>query len=195
LEWSVAERPIDGERVSGDMHVVVPTRNGILVGVVDGLGHGEQAEIAARTAVDTLRRDADVPITELTRLCHEESRRTRGVALSLASFHIDDDTMCWLGVGNVAGILFRANQTDTQEGLLLRGGVVGYHLPSLHARTLALRPGDTLVLATDGIHGDFSRDTPLGRSVGDAANDLLIRYGKTTDDALVLVARYAGAVP
>ena len=48
--------------------------------------------------------------------------------------------MTWLGVGNVDGFLLRAdNQTKpAHESLFLRGGVVGYQLPSLRPSTLLL---------------------------------------------------------
>jgi serine phosphatase RsbU (regulator of sigma subunit) len=194
LEWSVAQRPIEGERQSGDLHTVVPTTTGMLVGVVDGLGHGKQAAIAARAAIETLELRADLPLAALIQYCHEELHHTRGAALSLASFHTDDNSMSWLGVGNVAGILFRAHETGAtaREALLTRGGVVGYRLPPPYVKTLTLRPGDTLIFATDGIHSDFSRERPADDSPKGAADDILARYGKMTDDALVLVARYAG---
>jgi negative regulator of sigma-B (phosphoserine phosphatase) len=49
-----------------------------------------------------------------------------------------------------------------------------------------------LVFATDGVRSDFSTYSPLGRDVQDTADAMLARYGKQTDDALVLVARYLG---
>lgn len=196
LEWSVAGRPLKGETLSGDAHVVATTACGTLVAVIDGLGHGEQACIAARAAADAAERYADAPLTEIVRHCHEEIRTTRGAVLSLALFRTDDDTMTWLGVGNVAGMLFRANKagsgTYQDEGLFLQGGVVGYRLPALCMRTLAIRPNDTLIFATDGIAGDFSDQRPIGRSPKCVADEILARYGKAADDAMVLVARYAG---
>ena len=41
IEWSVASRALPGQSVSGDLHVVVPTADGALIGVIDGLGHGD----------------------------------------------------------------------------------------------------------------------------------------------------------
>jgi negative regulator of sigma-B (phosphoserine phosphatase) len=197
LEWAVAGRPIHGERLSGDTHVVATTPNGMLVAVIDGLGHGTQARIAARAAADAAIRYADAPLTEIVRHCHEEIRTTRGAVLSLAFFRPEDDTMTWLGVGNVTGMLFRENKagvrSDRYEGLFAQGGVVGYRLPPLCIRTLAIRANDTLIFATDGIADGFSIERPIARSPKRVADEILARYGKTTDDALVLVARYAGS--
>jgi negative regulator of sigma-B (phosphoserine phosphatase) len=196
LEWSVAGCPIKGEALSGDVHVVATTADGTLVAVIDGLGHGAQACAAAHAAADSAERYADAPLTEIVRRCHEEIRTTRGAVISLAFFRTNDDTMTWLGVGNVSGMLFRADKagsgTDRYDGLFLQGGVVGYRLPALCSRTLPIRPNDMLIFATDGIAGDFSDQWPIGRSPKCVADEILARYGKTTDDAMVLVARYAG---
>src|ERR1700694_2593580 len=107
VEWGVASLPIARETESGDAHVLVPTSNGYLAGVVDGLGHGPEAAIAARAVAETLRSHANDAVAHLMLRCHQESRRTRGAVLSLASVSINDNTMTWLGVGNVEGNLFR----------------------------------------------------------------------------------------
>ena len=70
--------------------------------------------------------------------------------------------MTWLGVGNVQGVLMRADaqKGSVQEVLLLRGGVVGSQLPALQAAVLPIAKGDTLVFATDGVRGEFVKVFP-----------------------------------
>jgi negative regulator of sigma-B (phosphoserine phosphatase) len=193
-EWGVAGRAIAGETVSGDAHVLAAFSNGFLAAVVDGLGHGPQAMAAAIRATAALRKHPGGPVEELMRRCHEELRRMRGAVLSLASFSTDNTMMTWLGVGNVEGVLFRAVATakGKRESLLLRGGVVGYQLPPLRAATLPVFFGDTLVLATDGISSGFRERSPLGLHPQDYADEILSRWGKHSDDALVLAVRYLG---
>jgi hypothetical protein len=58
-----------------------------------------------------------------------------------------------------------------------------------------LSPGDTLVMATDGVRSGFAADLPLHGSPQALADEILARDGKRTDDALVLVARYLGWEP
>jgi hypothetical protein len=79
-----------------------------------------------------------------------------------------------------------------EEALLLRSGVGGAQLPSLRAEVLRLFRGDALLLATDGISGGFSSKVARTLPPQEAANSILAQHGKTTDDALVLVARYLG---
>jgi hypothetical protein len=92
--------------------------------------------------------------------------------------------------------LFRANAAvdPRREALILRGGVVGYELPPLRASVLPIAPGDVVIFATDGIDTYFAKDSPFGRRPEEVANDILARHAKETDDALVLVARYIGAL-
>ena len=102
--------------------------------------------------------------------------------------------MTWLGVGNIEGRLLRADPQaqPLRESLILRGGVVGRHLPTAYASLVAVAPGDILIFATDGIRSDFSEGLTGSEVPQRTADRILAQYGKHTDDALVLVARYVG---
>jgi len=54
----VASRPLPGEVVCGDRHLIKPTTDGVLAAVVDGLGHGDEATAAAKTAIAVLESHA-----------------------------------------------------------------------------------------------------------------------------------------
>lgn len=168
--------------------------NGFLIAALDGLGHGEEAAAAATTASRILAKRAVDPVIALVRRCHLELRETRGVVMSLASFNISHGLMTWLGVGNVNGVLLRAGFgfASVEESLLLRAGVIGAQLPPLQATVLPVSIGDTVVFTTDGVQNNFERALAHQQDVQKAAEDILARHNKTTDDALVLVARYWG---
>ena len=51
IEWSVAGQPLPDEDESGDGWVVAETVGATLFGVIDGLGHGHWAAVAAGQAV------------------------------------------------------------------------------------------------------------------------------------------------
>lgn len=195
LTWGVATRALQGQSESGDRHLVYPYAHGVLVAVVDGLGHGEDAAAAAERAVETLREHAHEPVVSLLQRCHTALEGTRGCVVSLASFHTAERTMTWAGVGDVEGVLIRvvASTSRAREFILQRGGVIGFRLPPLRADTLPVMPGDTLILATDGVSGEFTEE-PVSRDPQQTASCLLEQFAKTTDDALVLVARYLGEV-
>jgi len=197
IEWAVAEHMRPGQTESGDHSLAIATPGGALVGVVDGLGHGAEAADAAKTAVRSIERHAQEPIIPLIRDCHRSLFGSRGAVISVAAFNAADETMTWLGVGNVEGLLVRAQTTSPgRELLLLRGGVVGVHLPALAAAIVPIVRGDTLIFATDGVRSDFLHEVLPHRDPPHAlANRVLARFGRATDDALVLVARYLGPPP
>jgi hypothetical protein len=194
LEWSVATHTPPGHARSGDRHVLSFFTNGVLLGAVDGLGHGEEAAVAAERAVATATKHAGESVIALFKHCHAHLRETRGVVMSLASINAEEGSMTWMGVGNVEGVVLRPAATGPQrfEPLLLRGGVVGGHLPPLYAAIIPFTRGDTVVFATDGVYGGFTAGLLAGEPPKQTAERLLAQYGKGSDDALVLVAHYRG---
>jgi hypothetical protein len=200
LEWAWAGRAIDegqegGE--SGDLHLVAPFAGGALVAVIDGLGHGPEAANAATAAAEILAANAGSPVVQLVEMCHEGLRKTRGVVMSLASFCADNSSVTWIGVGNVEGVLVQESESETphRQGIVLRGGVVGYRLPPLRPATVAVGKGDTLIVATDGIRSKFLSDLRLTGNLQQTADWILTHHSSRSDDALVVVARYLRGAP
>lgn len=194
-----------GESISGDLHFVQASSDGVLIAAVDGLGHGKEAAMAAKTAVATL---ADIPknsVAEHYARCHERLLKSRGVVMNVASIG-RNGTLIWAGVGNIAGVLIRADTTkgSLHEHLLVQGGVVGFQLPTIRLSVLQLNRGDTLIFTTDGIGREFSDRYTLAKIMGmkmnqsDAievrhiADRILSQHATGKDDALVVVARYLG---
>jgi negative regulator of sigma-B (phosphoserine phosphatase) len=194
IEWSVAMRAFSDQDESGDGYLVESHPDGVLVVVVDGLGHGSEAAAVTQVAIAALKGHAHETIDALFKRCHRELSGTRGAVMSLASFSARDGAMVWGGVGNVTGLLLRADDEAerTREMLLPRGGVMGYRLPSLYPAAIPVAPGDMLIFATDGLRSGFVDDVPLEDAPQQIAEHILERYGRDTDDALVLVARYLG---
>jgi len=190
VEWASADRSLGGHAVCGDRAVVAEFDGGALVALIDGLGHGPEANVAATTAERVLVESPHEPIGELLLRCHEVLRKTRGAVMSMASFDARRGTMTWLGVGNVEGWLVRANAIC--EAVPIRGGTVGYQLPAVTPRTLPVHAGDTLILASDGIKHGFRDSVVAARAPREIADDVLSRWAKGSDDACVVIARYQG---
>lgn len=194
IDWSLSAVRPPGESESGDMALVKPIENGVLVAAVDGAGHGREAADAARIAVTTLKEHAGEGIAALLRRCHLKLRGTRGAVMSLVSFDGERNEMKWLGVGNVSGLLVRRRDHpgSSKEGILLKGGVLGYVLPPLLPQIIPVLPGDTIALATDGIHPDFMKDMDADTPPHTLSARLCARYATGRDDGIMLVARYLG---
>lgn len=197
LEFGVAATALAGQAESGDLHLVRPVNDTVLVAVLDGLGHGQEAAAAARIAVDTLDQFTGESIPDLVLRCHEALLGTRGVVMSVAVFDASQDTMTWVGLGNVAGVLVsgdRRNDRPPFTSLVTRGGIVGSRteLPPIRPWLIPIQPQDVLVFATDGIRFAFGDDVAVRDHPQSTATRLLTRHRTGADDALVLVARYLG---
>ena len=191
LEWCIAGRPIAGEECSGDDALVLSTEHDALVAVVDGVGHGPEASHAAEAAIGALRDGPWLDVAALAASCHEALRATRGAAIALAVFR-RAGTATWLGVGNLTGRLVSGGELAGAGGhwLSSQSGIAGDSLPRLRAETIPVHRGDLVVLATDGIDGAFAEHVAARGPCEEIARRTLQDFGRATDDALVVVARY-----
>jgi negative regulator of sigma-B (phosphoserine phosphatase) len=193
LHWGWAGSALEEE--SGDLHVVVPFPGGAVVALIDGLGHGPEAAVAARAAATVVGTHAAESVVSIVERCHTEIHKTRGAVMSVASFDVSQASMTWIGVGNVEAVLLRGHASSEQldEAIAVRGGVVGYQMPPLRAKTVPVAAGDTLIMATDGIGSGFTSSLARASSPQEIAESILARFAKGSDDAHVVVARYLGA--
>jgi serine phosphatase RsbU (regulator of sigma subunit) len=192
IEWGWAGSALEDE--SGDLHVVAGFRGGVLVALIDGLGHGPEAADAARAAAGVLESHAGEPVLDLMQRCHEALRRTRGAVMTIASISAAESALTWVGVGNVDGVVLRKSG-GRAEAIAARGGVVGYQLPPLRASALSIAPGDLVIMASDGVRSGFTVNAATDDAPQDVAASVLGRFAKGSDDAHVVVARYLGGLP
>lgn len=191
VEWSAVVRPLPGETSCGDQYVVAPSRHGVLLAVIDGLGHGAAATVAAQRAAEVLSQHPDDSVIALIENCHRALRDTRGAAITVLSLNTRDGTAAGLGVGNVEMVLVRGDRAarPAREPALLRNGVVGYRLPALHASVTTLVPGDVVVFATDGLREDFGDRVDPTEPLPQLVDRILGQKFRGTDDGLVLACK------
>jgi serine phosphatase RsbU (regulator of sigma subunit) len=163
-----------------------------MVAVLDGLGHGQAAAMIAKEGVRLLEEARTPDVMRLMKECHEALRGSRGLVMSLAMFDSHENTMTWIGVGNVSGTL-RSPRSSERRMLLLRGGLVGNALPRLQLSVVPVSEGDTLVLTTDGVRAGIDDRCLEGPSLQAIAEQILTQCRSGRDDALAVVARYRGA--
>lgn len=194
LEIRTAAYALSDADVSGDRYCAIPTPSGVLLAVIDGLGHGSEAAQAARRACDALHRAYPGSLVGAVECCHAALRGTRGAVIALAWFPRERAEMEWLAVGNIEAVLLRgATRSAGRETIVQRPGIVGYGLPPLVPRTIPVAAGDTLVLATDGLERGFAQAFSSGGArPAEGAASLLRRFASGNDDALLVLARYMG---
>jgi serine phosphatase RsbU (regulator of sigma subunit) len=197
IEWAAKARARPGENICGDKLIAVDVDGtGALMGVLDGLGHGAEAAEAAKRGVDVLRSGRAEPLDVLVRRCHNALSGTRGAAMTLARIDFRSDTLSWIGIGNVAADLVAKHPAglEVRSSARLAGGIVGYRIPeALKPQQVPIRPGDLLVMASDGIVEDHLDGIDFSASSSTIADQILHAHAKGNDDALVLAARHRGA--
>jgi negative regulator of sigma-B (phosphoserine phosphatase) len=168
--------------------------DGALVAGIDGLGHGTEAARAARRAADVLGRSTGHDLVQLVERCHHALQGTRGAAISLAFVSPRSSGMTWLGVGNVEGRVVSGDSSATgpKGSLALGRGVLGHELPVVRPATLDVRPGDVLLLASDGVDAAFADSLELWGSPQAISERILAAHWKPSDDAVVIAVRYLG---
>lgn len=197
VEWGLATKCRRGEATSGDLAVVAMRPEGALVAGIDGLGHGVEAAHAARMAGAIVNESQTQDLELLVQRCHLALRGTRGAAISVAFLSCLHSTITWLGVGNVEGRVLSPDpgRWRLRGSLPLGRGLPGHELPKMMTATLEVRPGDVLVLATDGIAAAFADSLDISGSTQVISERIVADHWRRSDDALVLAVRYLGPRP
>lgn len=199
VEFAVRSEAMPGECVSGDRCRLVDLGARALLAVADGMGHGKAAGDAAEIALGRVAENAGLPLERIIRSCGAVDMQGRGATLSIALFDAANRQLHWLGIGDVAGVFCRAASGETTM-LVPRPGFIGEgaaaerrHSIARPAEMLSIEPGDLVLLATDGIDPRFAGDVPALRSLSleEIVGELLSRFRRPDDDALIAAARLA----
>lgn len=191
LEVGVATMPKPGYADNGDGYVVRTSGSTLLVGVIDGVGHGTPAHKATLAATRYVETHIDQPLDSLFRGVALACRGTRGVVMALARIDWAASTMEYASVGNIET---RAIGTSEPPGFLVRRGILGVNAPEAKVITHPWPATATLIMHSDGVAsrwGDESIDGILELSANAAARELLVRFDKQKDDATVLLVKPA----
>lgn len=179
-----AARPYPGERNSGDAFVIEPTPTGLLLALIDGLGHGPHAAAAASVAVRTIRSVAQRNPAAILEVCHRTLHGGRGAAISIIAIdHLGNGSFA--GVGNVRARVHP--ESKATPVLLPVPGVVGQRMRPVKETTFRLPLDGVGILFSDGV---TSRVDPIGhesKTQPETAAALLASCAHRTDDASLLL--------
>jgi serine/threonine protein phosphatase PrpC len=159
----------------------------LIASVIDGLGGGVEAARAAQLALNTLQKHPDMPLQELIRQAHTALHNTRGAVIGVVRLDIAQAQASYIGVGNI-GVQVYSRQPIKP---ISKNGILGFRLPTLLELHYTYDPGDLFVLYSDGISQHFAQDTSISirQPPQTMADSILAGYGKTSDDATVLVIK------
>jgi len=172
----------------GDGWAAVESGPDIAVAVVDGLGHGPRASIAAEAALDAFAAGPTDPANYIAR-ANEATRSTRGAAVAMLRLRRDAGEVDYVAVGNISARLY---WPGGQRGLVSVGGTVGTqpNPPRSSVTSYPWPARSRLVVWTDGLTSrlDLESDPDLlTHDPSVAAAVLHRRHSRGRDDATVVV--------
>ncbi|MCC7265642.1 MAG: ATP-binding protein [Candidatus Latescibacteria bacterium] len=192
LEVGVATRPYPQMEVNGDAFVVRKWAEGALVAVIDGLGHGQLAHLAAQAAQRYVANHFDRPLEDIFRGVAHSCRATRGVVMAVARLDWGLQRLTYASVGNVEARVFGG---DKPVVLTARRGVLGGRAPAPLVTEIPWEPHNLLVLHTDGLksHWTWAEFTSQRQqSAAIFAEELLRTQARDNDDVVVIVMKGSG---
>jgi len=189
LAIGVATRSRQMDPANGDAFVIRHWAESMLVGLIDGLGHGPLANCAARAAQGYVDSHFDLPLDQIFRGAGRACRATRGVVMALARFDWGRGRLAFASVGNIEVRVFPLSRPFKFS---IRRGVIGNNAPSAVVTDHPWPPGHVLVLHSDGLATHWSwKDFPglTDRPAPAMAQELLCALAKEDDDATVVVVK------
>jgi anti-sigma regulatory factor (Ser/Thr protein kinase) len=182
-------RALHAEEPCGDAWAVEQDGDRAVVLVVDGLGHGLDAAIAAQRALEVFAVHWALSPQELMERLHAALRGTRGAAALAVTLDRVRGEARVCGVGNVMGRVVRG---DADLSMVSWPGIVGYQASRVREEILPLGPEDWVILATDGLRTEWDwRRYPgiMGHHPSLMAGVLFRDFFRQRDDATVVVLR------
>jgi anti-sigma regulatory factor (Ser/Thr protein kinase) len=191
LRTGVVCVPVAGETACGDAWLVIPRGDVLLVVVVDGLGHGDSAAVAADEAARAIRASRETSPSALVHAAHGPLRATRGAALAVAAIQPDRGTLAFAGIGNISAAV---HTVDGARSLASHNGTVGHAMRTVQEFTYEWPARATLVMHSDGINTRWRLDGYPGLLHYDPsllAATLYRDAARGRDDATVVAVREA----
>ncbi len=175
--------PKQGETANGDRpfhRQDGPDRH--LIAVIDGLGHGPEAQLASLAALEYLAEvSLDIPLDEIMPGLHEKMRGTRGAAGAVCMANGNALSAC--AVGNVE---LRTLRTDIP--LIASAGILGVRVQKFRIARSTFKTPCRVLIFSDGITNPTTIHEFNGLPAQVTCNGLLERHRRNYDDATVLIA-------
>lgn len=190
FDVGIAAQAYPGLKVNGDAFVSCWKNDSLLVGVIDGLGHGQFAHVAAERIRKYVIDHSHLPLDRIFLGSSRASMSSRGGVMALCRLQRENGvtTVSYASVGNVeARIVGKAPQIlPVVRGILGKGTIRPViHNPQIHHN-------DVLVMYSDGISSHWNSDVFelfTLTSANDIASALFKELAKNTDDATLVVVK------
>jgi len=189
MQVGIAKRSLDDSEFSGDQCDYWQRERELVLCMIDGLGHGEDAEKAGKTALEYVADHLSDTFQQVFTGADSACRSTRGAAMGIARIENKTRTLHFAGIGNTRSLLFTKNSRQPKT-LSSDRGIIGGGFRRLIPDMVQLKPGDMLIMSTDGIAEriEITGYSPaLLNDPEQLAATILEDWGRDTDDRAVLV--------
>jgi anti-sigma regulatory factor (Ser/Thr protein kinase) len=180
-----------GEAVCGDSWYFAAAKPGRTLLMVDGSGHGPEANRAARIAIETFRDRPDDDCVGVVERIHLALRPTRGGAVAVARIDAEAKVVRFVGVGNIAGTMV---SDGTARRMVSHNGTAGHIAPRIREFTYAYAGNPLVVLHSDGLttRWDLAAYPGLAEQHPSLVVGVLFRdHRRGRDDASIVAMRAA----
>jgi len=177
------------EKLNGDAFVFENyTTTKCIAAVIDGLGHGKEANKAADIVKATILKKPELPPDIIIKNCHDAARGTRGVTLGVVKADTSANKLFFSGIGNIEGYLLSDRD---KKNLLSYGGIVGHNIRTPRVFEFDFYPGNTVYLYSDGITTRWGyEEFDWNMHPQTNAENIFNKHARLNDDATILIFRY-----
>jgi anti-sigma regulatory factor (Ser/Thr protein kinase) len=179
--------PLPGEKACGDGWIYKKRGNVFRIMVMDGLGHGPEAQRAVNEAKIIFRSNYSQTPSEALIAMHDQLRHTRGMVAAIIDYNPEAKEILYCGIGNIN---LRQLTGSSSKSFICYNGILGMNRPMImHNRVIELTESCCIILTSDGIKtkwntlkypGILSRDNSI------IAAALYKDNARRTDDAIVV---------
>jgi len=183
----VSHHALHDDPACGDTWHVAIDGNRLSALIVDGLGHGPDAEAAALAGAQAFAVEPFVDPLLLVERLHQAMSGTRGGAVAIAQHDASTDRLAFTGIGNIGASLIDGVRA---RGLASHPGIVGGQYRKAQAFDYAQVNGNLLILYSDGLQSRWRLEDYPGlvhRHPAVIATVLHRDFCRGRDDVTVLV--------
>lgn len=189
VKISVMSRPYMGCKVNGDVYYIKESNNKVILALIDGLGHGIEANKAAQRAKELLEENNYKPMKELLYSIDNGMKHTRGAVIGVCIINKDSKSFEYGSIGNVQLRYIFNNKT---RKFIATHGTLGVSFNTkVNVQQSSYENGGIIVMNTDGISNkwEYAEYSSIPKQNPAVLSNMISRdFAKDNDDATVLVA-------
>ena len=217
LDIGVATRSHPKMHVNGDAFVLKRWDDSLLVGVIDGLGHGQFAHKASQQARHYIEKHPGQNLNDMFLNVQRCCRATRGVVMALARFDFglnslkqgneafqnqmpgngmkmvqNTESAIRMRFASIGNIEARTRMDQKPCNFIVRRGIIGRNSPKPVITDHQWNPDNVMVMHSDGLSSRWQwNDFPhlFDKSASMTAQGLIRALEKDNDDATVVVVK------